>query len=296
MQAAQISAQTSAAYDAGVLKRGVDPAFPNTVQGVVQSINYILARDAPQAFFGWQMNLWASPAGGWTTPVPGKGIVHLTDTGDFATGRAKVYAEARAITRYYLNAGVTSYGAKFVSIDKYGLDAATAEAAAASDPADSTWFWNGDQWGNYLTFVRAMHDGSGLPVVLWQLPVGHINHSLALDPYTLPGAFPDLMDSDAQGEDSAPTFFFGDTFSTSGARLAFFSADRGQDPSISASGGVVTWGPHFSAASAAGVSMALFGAGVGGSTTDVGAPPTDSYWWITKAQSYLQQPAPLGGH
>lgn len=293
-QAAQIPAQVGAAYTAGVLQAGIDPTFPNTVQGVVQSINYIIARDAPQAFFGWQMNLWSSPAGGWTAPVPGKGIVHLTDTGDFATGRAKVYTEAKAITQYYLNAGVASYGAKFLSIDKYGLDAATAEAAAASDPAGSTWFWNADQWGNYLMFVKAMHDTSGLPITLWQLPVGHINSSQTADPYT-GGLFPDLTNSNSQGEDSAPTFLFGDTFASSGPRLSFFSADRGGDAGVSAAGGFVTWSQHLSAAATAGVTMALFGAGVGGSTTNVGLPPTDSDWWITKAQQYLEQPVPLVG-
>ncbi len=85
--------------------------------------------------------------------------------------------KARAITQYYLNAGIKSYEVKFLSIDEYGLDAASAEAAAASAPANSTWFWNNDHWTNYLVFVRAMHETAGLPVVLWQLPVGHINSS-----------------------------------------------------------------------------------------------------------------------
>lgn len=110
----------------------------------MQSINYVIARAAPQALSGWQMNLWASPAGGWTTPIPGKGIVLLTDMGNMASGRAAIAGEARAITQYYLQAGVANWGAKFVSIDKYGLDAGTAEASAA-DPQNSLWFWNNDQ-------------------------------------------------------------------------------------------------------------------------------------------------------
>ena len=291
--ASQITAMVSAAYTVGVLKAGVDPQFPNTVQGLVQSINYIIHRDAPQAFFGWQMNLWASPAGGWTTPVPGKGIMHLTDSSGIATGRAQIYNEAKAITQYYLNAGIKTYGANFVSIDKYGLDATSFEASAANDPANSYWFWNNDQWNNYLVFVRAMHETSALPVVLWQLPVGHINTSQALNPYANGGKFPDLNHVDSQGEDSAPTFFFGDTFVTSGKRYTFFSLNGGQDSSMVVSNGTITWGEHLSAAASNGVVMALFGAGVGGSTTNVGAPPSDSYWWITKAQGYYGKPVPL---
>lgn len=294
--ASQIAAQTSAAYTAGVLRAGVDPTFPNSIAGVVQSINYIIARDTPQSVFGWQMNLWASPAGGWTTPVPGKGLMHLTDNQDVASGRVKIYQEARAITQYYLDAGIKSHGAHFVSIDKYGLDAASAEAAAAQDPAGSTWFWNSDQWNNYLVFVRAMHDASQLPIVLWQLPVGHINRSQAPNPYNGGALFPELRNMDRQGEDSAPTFFFGDEFLTTGARYTHFSQNRGGDAGLSTSAGAITWGSHMEAAHAAGVSMALFGAGVGASTTNVGSPPSDGLWWIVKAQGYLSAPVAAGGN
>ena len=292
----QISAQTSAAYDAGILRTGVDPQFPNTLKGLVESINYIIGRETPQSYFGWQMNLWASPAGGWTTPLPGTGIAHLTDDRDINLGRTQIYSEAAAITNYYINAGVKSYGAKFLSIDKYGLDAATAEASAANDPAHSTWFWNSDQWTNYLVFVRAMHETASLPVVLWQLPVGHINSSAAVNPYSETGRFPDLTNSNRQGEDSAPTFFFGDTFTTTGARFSFFSTNRGADTGISTNGNSITWSEHLSAAKAAGVTMVLFGAGVGGSTTNVGTPPSDGFWWITKTQRYYLHPLPLGDY
>ena len=40
----------------------------------------------------------------------------------------------------------------------------------------------------------------------------------------------------------------------------------------------------------AGVTCILFGAGVGSSTDAVGDPPTDDYWWITKAQRYYKNP------
>jgi hypothetical protein len=46
-------------------------------------------------------------------------------------------------------------------------------------------------------------------------------------------------------------------------------------------------------AASAGVVAVLFGAGVGASTTNVGAPPSDGYWWIRKAQKYLADPVPL---
>lgn len=290
--AAAIPAATSAVYTSGVLNASSDPAFPNTVAGLVQAINYTISKYAPQVVFGWELNLWASPAGGWTTPVPVTGLMHKTDTGDFQTGRQEIATEAAAIASYYVAAGVTSYGAGFITMDKYGLDAAGVEASAATDPAHSTWFWNNDLWGNYLTFAGAVNQTTHLPVVLWQLPAGHINSTAEADPYSSSGTFPDLADTYQSYEDSAPTFFFGDAFATSGARLAYFSTNNGGDSSLSASGQSITWGSHMAAAAQAGVMAVMFGAGVGNSTTNVGNPPTDSFWWITKAQDYLASPAP----
>jgi len=88
-------------------------------------------------------------------------------------------------------------------------------------------------------------------------------------------------------QDSAPTFFFGDTLVTSGARWSYFSTNTGNDPGLIANSPNLTWGEHMTAAAKAGVVSVLFGAGVGNSTNNVGNPPTDAFWWITKAQDYL---------
>ncbi len=290
--ASNIAAMTHAIYTSGVLTAGVDPTFPDTVAGMVQAINYLISKTSPQVYFGWQMNLWASPAGGWTTPVPGKGLMHLTETAGIAQGRKLIAGEAAAIVNYYIAAGVLTNGAKFASVDKYGLDATGFEASAQNDPADSYWFWNNDLWQNYLTFVSTMHQTTGLPVILWQLPVGHINDSQAADPYT-GGLFPSLTDNNRALEDSSPTFFLGDTFVTTGARNLYFSGNLGGDPKVTANGDTIAWGSHMSDTAAAGVISVLFGAGVGASTNGIGAPPTDNYWWITAVQGYYQQVVPL---
>ena len=292
--AEQVLAQTHTAYDTGTLVSGVDPSFPDNVKGFVESINYLIGRDAPNAIFGWQLNLWASPAGGFTTPIPGTGIVHLTDTLGIESGRLLIHQEASAITDYYLDAGVASHGADFLSIDKFGLDAG-AEAGAAANPASSTWFWNNDHWQNYLIFVRAMHEASTLPIVLWQLPVGHINQSQAPSPYAPDGSFPSLDNTATHYEDSAGTFFLGDTFTAGGVRFDHFAANLGGDPKVTAAGDRVTWGSHMQDVVEAGVVAALFGAGVGISTDGVGSPPTDNYWWITRVQDYFANPVPLPG-
>ncbi|MEK6249195.1 MAG: hypothetical protein N2C12_13520, partial [Planctomycetales bacterium] len=172
LRADQISAVTSAAYSSGVLQAGVDPQFGNSVTGLIEAINYTIGKYAPNVEFGWQFNLWASP--GVETSIPQTGIVHLTDTMGIQAGRQALAREAELIAEYYVDAGVLTHGADFISLDKYGLDAG-AQQGAADDPAGSTWFWNSDHWHNYLLFVKTLHETTGSDVVLWQIPVGHIN-------------------------------------------------------------------------------------------------------------------------
>lgn len=288
----QIQAMTSSAFSSGVLTEGVDPSFDNSIKGLVEAINYTIAKYAPNVEFGWQFNLWASP--GITTSIPSTGIMHLTDTMGIEAGRAAIAAEAQAIAEYYMSAGILSYGASFISIDKYGLDAA-AQNGAANNPAASTWFWNADQWSNYLVFTKSLHETTGAPVILWQVPVGHINGSLSTDPYSESGVYPTLTNTSTHYEDSAGTFFLGDSFTASGARYDFFATNNGGDASVTASNGTITWASHMQEAAEAGIVGIYFGAGVGDSTDGVGSPPSDGYWWISKVQEYYENPVLLDG-
>ncbi len=283
-----IAAATSAAYSSGVLTSS-DPQYPNTIAGLIQAINYTIHKNCSNCIFGWQFNLWASP--GITVGIPSNGLMHLTDTMGISAGRTAIANEAQQIANYYLNGSITSNGASFISIDKYGLDAGA--NMSGNDPSTSAWFWNADQWNNYLLFTETLHAASGLPVILWQLPVGHINTSQATDPYT-GGLFPALTNASQTYEDSAPDFFLGDTFDTGGGtRLTYFSTNLGGDTLITSSGNLVTWKSHVAAAKSNGVTVMLFGAGVGSSTQGVGSPPTDNYWWMNAAQQYLKNPVSL---
>ena len=282
-------AQVEQAYAAGLLTRGVDPDFPNTITGLVQSINYIIDRDIKHAQFGWKINLWASPTGGYVHSPGSNGIVRLSDGQEMLTARAQLFAETTAIADYYIKAGILSYNANIVAIDKYGYDAVGYESIGATNPSAARWFFNADHWNNYLLFANAIHQRTQLPVYLWQLPVGHINSSHAFSPYHTSGKFPDLANSNTKFEDSAPTYFFGDTFTAKSAvHLEYFSENRLNDPKISHQGMQITWGDHMQETVDAGVIGLLWGAGVGMSTDGVGSPPTDDYWWINKVQEYYR--------
>ena len=281
-------ARTDAAYTAGALQRGVDPDFPNTVKGLVESINYIISKNLPNAYFGWQFNLWASPAGGWTTPIGVKGVIRITDERGVTQGRADIAKEAGAISDFYVKAGVLAHGADFVSIDKYGLDAGA--EGKNTNPVDSTWFWNAVHWVNYLTFAQSMNAKTGLPVVLWQIPVGRINTTMTKD--SEGNGFSDLRNVSRNYEDSAPVFFFGDRFGALDPRLSYFYT-RDSKTKVTLAGDSIEWGSHMNTAAEYGIKSVLFGAGVGDSTDGIGTPASDGGWWILKAQRYYQNPAPL---
>ncbi|MDP6890198.1 MAG: glycosyl hydrolase family 18 protein [Phycisphaerales bacterium] len=298
------SPQVSSAYSTigvggePILAAGEDPAFDNSIEGLVKAINYIIDRDLPAGIVGWQFNLWASPPGGHTgVGVPGTGLVHLSDTVGIDEGRAAIAAEAQAMAQWYVDAGVMSHGADFISLDKYGLDAAGTTSSAADDPASSAWFWNNDHWLNYLEVAKSVGEVAQAPTVLWQIPVGHINESQVVDGDGL--AFPVLENTHQHYEDSAGTFFLGDTFVSSGDRFDHFSANDSGDPLVSSSGNAITWGSHMQEAADAGVVAVLFGAGVGSSTQGtprsdtIAGDPTDGGWWITKVQRYYEHVVPL---
>jgi len=294
------TAYTATGFDGEPILTSADPAFGDSIDGLVEAINYIIDRDLPNAIFGWQFNLWASPAGGHTNiGIPGTGLAHLTDTMGIAAGRAAIEAEAEAMAQWYVDAGVMRRGADFISLDKYGLDAGGTTSSAANDPASSAWFWNNDHWLNYLAITEAVGRVGQTPTVLWQIPVGHINSSESVD--ASGDSFPVLNNTHQHYEDSAGTFFLGDTFSTTGVRLTHFASNESEDPLVSSEGDRVSWGSHMQATADAGVIAVMFGAGVGSSTQ--GTPrsdttegtPTDGGWWITLVQRYLADPVLLAG-
>jgi hypothetical protein len=294
----RMPAATSGAYDSGALVRGVDPDFPNTLTGFVKAMNHTLKKHTPNSFLGWQLNLWAAPG------APGNGIVHSTEAFGFEAGKQRIVDNARANATFALRAGA-GYAAEFVSIDKYGLDAMCAEPGLAADPARATWFWNNDLWHNYLLFAKTLKQTLALPVVLWQVPVGHVNGTTRTSPaeYNASGRFPTLPNQSQQCEDSASTFFFGDTFTATGGRLEYFARNEWRDPKLTVAGGTVTWGAHLQEAADAGIVSILMGAGVGTATRGVPQPgntsavpvdaPTDGYYWITRVQEYYANPVPV---
>ncbi len=241
--------------------------------------------------FGWQLNLWAKPN------VAGvRGIIRETDTGDFVTQLEKIRQTARDIFAYGNTMGIMSANAYFISIDKYGLDAmGSSNNSNPADPSTYTWFWNNDHWLNYYEFVKALHEESGTHVILWQIPVGHINGSTTINAYT-GTEFALLNNTSKHYEDSASTFFFGDEvdFTNDNERFSYFGQNKHNDLKLTSdsSSGKTVFGNHFEELNNIGVRLVLMGAGEGDSTDGIGnaygsAPTlTDDHFWIQKVQDY----------
>lgn len=160
----------------------------------------------------------------------------------------------------------------------------TLQNAAKADPNMALWFFNADQWNNYLLLVSSLSQAlDGTKVMLWQIPQGHINGST-----TLPGK--DLTNTVANFEDSATSYFFGDSFTATDGRLDHFSENQAGDPGVTVAGSTITWGEHMTAAQQAGVMSVLFGAGLGISTRGTPTPGgaiNDQDFWTDKAAGYL---------
>jgi hypothetical protein len=286
--ASKMPAATSAAYTSGVLSSGSDPAFGDNLRGLTEAINYTIKKYDPTAFVGWQVNTWAV-----------RDALKDTDTLGWSAGRQSVTAVATQVADFVKTADI-GYDADFVAFDQWGQDFGILRDP---NPAGDIRYLNAAHWSNYLLYVQTIRQSLTLPAVLWQIPVGHLNSTRTPSPtyWNSSGVFPDLDNvTSEQSEDSASTFFYGDSFTASGNNLSFYSGNPGADPKISVSGGTVTWGSHIPEAAAAGVVAILFGAGTG--TGTYGVPemvgtnqtgPGDFGYWATRTQSYLNSPTPL---
>jgi len=253
-----------------------------TLRTLVERINSTIdtkRSEGHNIFYGWQLNLWSYPI----TGAP-QGVIRVTDQLGFEAGRSEIHNAAEQTTLYGIQAGVLSSNPNFLSIDKYGLDAMGHQNTP--DPANSTWFFNNDHWMNYLYYVQTMYETSGFPIVLWQLPVGHINNSTDISSYT-GNTFAPLSNTTTKYEDSSTPFFLGDTFTANSPdRLTYFAENQYDDSELQVAGSEITWGNHMQQVKDAGIITTLFGAGVGISTDGIGDPATDDYFWVQKVQNY----------
>lgn len=132
------------------------PTFSENFKGWVQATNWVVKTFAPSITFGWQENVWNANSANW---------VHA-DLSDLEVQDTI----GKPTVELWQDAGLYSgqYKPDFLVFDKYERNPIPGEAG-------SGYIWNARDWDNYLTYVKQMSQGLGnVPVMLWQIPGGHL--------------------------------------------------------------------------------------------------------------------------
>lgn len=155
------------------------PAFSNDFAGWVQAHNWMIRQFAPDVTFGWQENLWSTGTANW---------VHQNYTASELKSKISTPL-INALTSMTAYSG--SYAPDFLVFDKYEMDAIPAASG-------SGYLYNARDWNNVLAHVKNVSEAFSVPIMLWQIPGGHLQQNNDVDTRT----------THASNE---PDFFFGDT-------------------------------------------------------------------------------------
>ena len=279
----EIMAHVSPVYELGILDRK-EVNLSDNVNGLVRSVNHMVSKYCPNVRFGWQINVWSSKYSGKTIPSPS--LIKITDNLGITKGIEFINKEAVEIANYYKEAGIVNK-THFYSVDKYGLSFRGVDENSMKDASKSAWGWNHDHWMNYLYYCKILSTTLNLKSVLWQIPSAHLNSSSSINPYTKK-EFKDIENISGAYEDSAATFFFGDTFKPREAEKEYWKKNEHKTNLVESNGDFITWKGVMNKLSQYNIIMFLCGAGVGSDTHSGGLarPITDDQFFITKVQEY----------
>ncbi|KAI3338472.1 putative hydroxymethyltransferase [Ustulina deusta] len=153
---------------AALAHRGVTAAVPatitDTLAGYVQAVNWLIRTVAPEATFGWQVNLWGVGSSAW--------IYKAKTTSPSAYAEAPV-TNGKATADYVKSLGVYSgaYTPDFLAIDRYEADDFTQRAYVNS------YCYGPNEWRRFYKFVRTIALELKTPVMPWQIPASRIPHA-----------------------------------------------------------------------------------------------------------------------
>jgi hypothetical protein len=154
--------------------RKVDAVVPSTItdtlSGYVQAVNWLVRTVAPEATFGWQINLWGVGSSAW-----------IYDRTDAATAVNNARDTADYVSR--LGAYDGAFAPDFLAVDRYEADDFTQRAYANS------YCYGPREWGRFYDFVKTVALELKVPVMPWQIPASRIPH--ADEPVTAASLEPD---------------------------------------------------------------------------------------------------------
>lgn len=164
---------------------GTVPQFNNTFKGWIQANNWIINTMGPDITFGWQENVWNPGSATWIHQTISKEQInqHISQPTLKLWHQLAIYNGR--------------YQPDFLVFDKYERD-----PLGQMGYIRAGWAWNARDWDHYMTYVKQMSEGlkqkGSEPVMLWQIPGGHLQLQNDVDTRNGHGA-------------TAPDYFLGST-------------------------------------------------------------------------------------
>lgn len=261
-------------HDAGFPKAINAPKFKNNLIDYMQSINWIVRHFAADVPFGWQENVWMVPAGGlWVHKHP-----------------AQAGQYAQAVYNYINNLKLYKgpYKPDFLVFDKYERDAFFIP--------QTQWFYNKNDWHTYINFVGDVGKKLDVPVVMWQIPGGHLltkndTSGLAL---THVSTAPDYFFGDKEAAKDFPNNLLGSVLNFNLSPVAYgkegtltvkqyLQADSDKNWDVS----------ELQNAANHNIVAILWGGGSTIGVVPIGTNGDDGYWLADKIKAYYKHPVKL---
>jgi len=182
------------------------PTFSDDLYGYFQMQNYIIKSFGPDVVFGWMENVWSVGSSDW---------VHTQ-----RTSKEQVKNQISSQVADFLKKTKVYNGLwrpDFIVFDKYERD-------GFSSAGRISYAWNHNDWDNYITYTGDVANRLNTPLVLWQIPGGH-----------MPTKTENIVNFDIQehGASAAP-YIFGDSriSSIDDLRDDFLSLELGAGDSV----------------------------------------------------------------
>ena len=124
--------------------------LPNTVAGFAKAIVQLRDNYASNVLLGWHLSIWGT----------GKNITATDET------ESSIDALASQAAAFY-----HSLGARFDSVFAEFADRDAGSAQTVN--GKSTAWWDSGDFGRHVRFLADFHSKVGLPIALWQIPLGN---------------------------------------------------------------------------------------------------------------------------
>jgi chitodextrinase len=148
-----VNEQLASAYQAEGLPTTSLPVFSENWPGYYQSINFLIKTIGQGAIkFGWQENVWATGTSLWIYEQANQAQQQAQAVSSFMNDKMGVFKG--------------QWKPDFVVLDRYEADCFSVRG--------QNYAYNAQAWDRFVEFAAAVGKNLDLPVMLWQIPGGHL--------------------------------------------------------------------------------------------------------------------------